>query len=218
MARPASMRPPTTSPIVTAGLKWPPEMGPTAKAITRTERPTAKATATRPADGAEKRAAPHTAVTSVNVPMNSAPSSRGDDMNYPHEIRCSGGAGTNHMVHQVWVEGNGVGRPCALLSAVRIGGLVLEGVGMRHGNYVVAGIDEMDFARRSGGQIREQVERRAAKLIECDAAPKRRMPLLECEHRARIADAGARKGADRPGRNRIDANLVAAEIDREITN
>src|SRR5438270_14005767 len=108
------------------------------------------------------------------------------------------------MVHQVWVKGNGVGRPCALLSAVRIGGLVREGVRMRHGNYVVAGIDEMDFARGSGGQIREQVERRAAKLLQGDAAPKRRMPLLECEHRASIADAGARERADRPGRNRVD--------------
>src|SRR2546422_7941546 len=40
-----------------------------------TDRPTANATATRPADGAEKSAAPHTAVTSANVPINSAPSS-----------------------------------------------------------------------------------------------------------------------------------------------
>ena len=63
-------------PSVTAGLKWPPEMWPTANAIARTDRPTAKATATSPAEGAENSAAPHTAVTSVNVPMNSAPSSR----------------------------------------------------------------------------------------------------------------------------------------------
>src|SRR3954471_16743106 len=59
-------------PSVPAGLKWPPEMGPTANAIARTERPTANATATRPALGAENSAAPHTAVTSVKVPMNSA--------------------------------------------------------------------------------------------------------------------------------------------------
>src|SRR3954462_5671703 len=111
MARPASMRPPTTRPTVTAGLKWPPEMGPTAKAIARTERPTAKATATRPDGGAEKRAAPHTAVTSVNVPMNSAPSSRGDDMNSPHESVAPAGPGTNHMVHQVSAKGNGGGAP-----------------------------------------------------------------------------------------------------------
>jgi hypothetical protein len=41
-----------------------------------TDRPTAKATATSPADGAENSAAPHTALTSMNVPMNSAPNSR----------------------------------------------------------------------------------------------------------------------------------------------
>src|ERR1041384_4572855 len=78
----ASKPPPATRPSVTAGLKWPPEMGPTAKAIAMTDRPTATATATSPVDGAENSAAPHTAVTSVNVPMNSAPSSRGD-MSFP---------------------------------------------------------------------------------------------------------------------------------------
>src|SRR5256885_16420788 len=116
------MRPPTTRPTVTAGLKWPPEMGPTAKAIARTERPTAKATATRPADGAEKRAAPHTAVTSVNVPMNSAPSSRGDDMNSPHESVAPAGAGRITRFTRAWARATGGGAPRALLSAVRIGG------------------------------------------------------------------------------------------------
>jgi hypothetical protein len=36
----------------------------------------AKATVIRPADGAENNAAPQTAPTSANVPINSAPSSR----------------------------------------------------------------------------------------------------------------------------------------------
>src|SRR3954462_12508654 len=92
-------------PSVTAGLKWPPEMGPTANAIARTERPTANATATRPADGAENNAAPHTAVTSVNVPMNSAPSSRGD-MVSPLDPKPDRPPGANHMLHQVWPRGN----------------------------------------------------------------------------------------------------------------
>ena len=41
-----------------------------------TERPTAKATATSPADGAENNAAPQTALTNANVPMNSAAKTR----------------------------------------------------------------------------------------------------------------------------------------------
>src|SRR5215467_14019655 len=72
----ALQRPAATSPQVTAGLKWPPEIEPTAYAIASTDKPTAKATATSPADGAENSAAPHTALTSMNVPMNSAPNSR----------------------------------------------------------------------------------------------------------------------------------------------
>src|SRR5690349_2896203 len=79
-------------PSVTAGLKWPPEIGPTAKAIAITERPTANATAISPADGAENSAAPQTPVTSANVPTNSAPSSRADDAMDPPAILLPGEA------------------------------------------------------------------------------------------------------------------------------
>ena len=71
-ARPAGKRPATTSPQVTAGLKCAPEMCPTAKAIAMTDKPTANAIAIRPACGAENNAEPQTALTSENVPINSA--------------------------------------------------------------------------------------------------------------------------------------------------
>src|ERR1043166_3039934 len=96
-------------PSVTAGLKWPPEIGPTANAIAITERPTANATAISPADGAENSAAPQTPVTSANVPTNSAPSSRADDaMDPPVILLPRRGPGANRMVHQLGAVGNGV--------------------------------------------------------------------------------------------------------------
>ena len=78
----------------------------------------------------------------------------------------------------------------------------------RHRDDVVAGIDEVDFAGDAAGEIRQQIQRRAAELVERDAAAERRMLLLEGEHRARIADAGAGQRADRAGRNRVDADAA----------
>ena len=77
----------------------------------------------------------------------------------------------------------------------------------RHRDDVVAGIDIMDFAGDAAGQIRQQIQRRAAEFVERHAAAERRMLLLEREHRAGIADPGARQRADRPRRDRIDADL-----------
>ena len=108
-ARLSAKRPPATRPSVTAGLKCPPEIWPTAKAIAKTDRPTANATATRPADGAENSAAPHTAVTSVNVPTNSAASSR--DMVFPFIAPdCQIGP---RIVLQVGARGNRLVAACA---------------------------------------------------------------------------------------------------------
>ena len=78
----------------------------------------------------------------------------------------------------------------------------------RHRDDVVAGIDIVDFAGDAARQIRQQIQRRAAELIQRHAAAERRMLLLEREHRARIADAGAGQRADRPGGNRIDADAA----------
>src|SRR4249919_4074340 len=84
---------------------------------------------------------------------------------------------------------------------------------VRHGDDVVAGIDEVDFAGHAGGEVGQQVERGAAELVEGDAAMQRRMPLLEGEHHARVADAGAGERADRPGGDGVNANLPRAEVD-----
>src|SRR6266536_2781511 len=65
----------TARPIVTAGLKCPPETAPTAYAMTSTATPNATATPSRstPLLPASSTAVPHPANTSTNVPRNSAP-------------------------------------------------------------------------------------------------------------------------------------------------
>src|SRR5581483_653145 len=72
MTSAAGSRPAANNPQVTAGLKCPPEIGPTAYAIASTIAPMANATVISPADGAENSAAPQTELTSANVPMTSA--------------------------------------------------------------------------------------------------------------------------------------------------
>src|SRR5262245_49963697 len=49
-------------------------------------------------------------------------------------------------------------------------GLVLERGGMRHGDDVVAGIDEVDLAGDAGREVGEEIERGAADLVQRHAA------------------------------------------------
>src|SRR4051812_3481646 len=69
-------RPPAHKPIDTAGLKCPPEIGPSAYAPVSTVRPNASDTPARPiptcGNAAANTALPHPPNTSHNVPRNSA--------------------------------------------------------------------------------------------------------------------------------------------------
>src|SRR6185295_507489 len=72
----AGKRPAAHKPHETAGLKWPPEIGPRAYAIVNTVRPNARETPVRPIPTSGKVAAstalPHPPNTSQSVPKNSA--------------------------------------------------------------------------------------------------------------------------------------------------
>src|SRR5262249_62392766 len=104
----------------------------------------------------------------------------------------------------------------ALLAAVAVHPICLQRVRLRHGDDVVAGIDEMDFARDAGRQIRQEIQTSSTQLLQGDASAKRRMFLLEGEHVARVGNAGASERTDRPSRYGIDPNLLRAEIDGKI--
>ena len=81
----------------------------------------------------------------------------------------------------------------------------------RRGDDVVAGIDVVDFAGDAARQGRQQIDRRAADLLERDGAAQRRMALLEIEHGAGIADAGAGKRAHGAGRNGVHPDALRAD-------
>ena len=70
------IRPLAAAPRVTAGLKWPPEMWPTAYAITTTVSPKARATPSQPTPTSElvvaRTAVPQPPKTRTKVPRNSA--------------------------------------------------------------------------------------------------------------------------------------------------
>src|SRR4051812_32105761 len=72
----AGKRPPAHSPTVTAGLKCPPEIGPSAYAPVSTVNPNASDTPANPipscGNAAARTALPHPPSTSQNVPRNSA--------------------------------------------------------------------------------------------------------------------------------------------------
>src|SRR5580704_1027022 len=105
--------------------------------------------------------------------------------------------------------------PSLIPAAFAIGA---QRLGVRHGDDVVAGIDEVNFpghARRKAG---EQIKSGAAQIVERDTAMQRRVTLLKGEHRTRITYAGTGECPNRPGRDRIDPDRLAAEIDREITH
>src|ERR1700730_18799012 len=91
---------------------------------------------------------------------------------------------------------------------------VLERGRMRHGDDVVAGIDEVDVAGDAGGEVREQIERGTTDLVQRHAPAQGRVALLEGEHLPRVADAGTGQRADLPGRYGGDADGGRAGLSR----
>src|ERR1700745_1696756 len=85
-------------------------------------------------------------------------------------------------------------------------GFVLERGRMRHGDDVVAGIDEVDVAGDAGGEVREKIERGTTVRVQRPAPTRVRGPLLKDEPLPRAADAGTGQRADRPGRYGVDAD------------
>ena len=81
-----------------------------------------------------------------------------------------------------------------------------ERVRMRHGDDVIAGIDEMNFAGDAGREVGKKIKSGAAEFVERYAAMQRRMPLLEREHQRASpmpAPASVRIGPDEMALTRI---------------
>src|SRR3974377_1732266 len=83
---------------------------------------------------------------------------------------------------------------------------------MLDANDVVAGIYMMDFASDAARHIRKKIDARLADIHERHIAPQRRVVMVPLQNIAKIADARRRKCLDRPRRDRVDADVLLAEI------
>src|SRR5690606_24870493 len=81
-----------------------------------------------------------------------------------------------------------------------------------HADEVIAGIDVMHLAGDAAGQIAAQVKGRPAHVFDCDVAAQRRIQLVPLEDIAEVADSAGCEGLDRPGANRVYADVLGPEI------
>src|SRR5580700_10135086 len=88
----------------------------------------------------------------------------------------------------------------------------------RHGDDVVARIDEVDLARHPFREARQQIDSGPADVFNCDRAPERRMVALKVEHEACVGDPGACQSPDGSGGDRVDANVVGAIVRGQVSH
>src|SRR4029077_12242490 len=183
-----------------------------------TDKPTARAIATRPACGAENSAEPHTAVTSENVPTNSAANSR-CIVGPPYlEVESRRHASTISRQEQLAVSADvDAGFQNYLnLFAVFCRPARLERVGLRHGDDVVSRINEVNLAGDAARKVGQEVKPSTTQFLEGHAAAERRISLLEREHVTRVGNTGAGERADRASRDRVDADLLRPKVDCKV--
>src|SRR5215468_11967454 len=87
-----------------------------------------------------------------------------------------------------------------------------------HADHVVAAIDVVHLAAHTRGEVAQQIKRGAADILDGDVALQGRVVLVPLENVAEIADAGSGERLDRPGRDRVHPNVLAAKIDCEVAH
>src|SRR5262249_14500623 len=88
-------------------------------------------------------------------------------------------------------------------------------VGMLHPDDMIAAVDVMNFAGHAAREIREEIYRGIADLLDRDGAPQRGIVLVPSEDVAEVADPRRRQRLDRTGGNRVDPDPLLAEIGGE---
>src|SRR3546814_15052590 len=73
----------------------------------------------------------------------------------------------------------------------------------------------MDLAGNAAGEVAEQIQPGAADILDRHVALHRRVEFVPFENVAEIADSRRRQRLDRPRRDRVDADILAPQIDRE---
>src|SRR5215467_1705271 len=87
-----------------------------------------------------------------------------------------------------------------------------------HSDHVITAIDMVDLAGDPGREIAQKIEAGAADILDRHVALQWRIVLVPFKNIAEIADARSRECSDWPRRNRVDANILSTEVDREIAH
>ncbi len=103
-----------------------------------------------------------------------------------------------------------------LAAVARAHRLQFRGVG--HAGDVEAGVDVVDFAGDARRQVAQEIESGAADMGEFDRFLQGRMLLVPVVNEPCAADAGTRQRSHGAGRDRVDADAVAAQIGRQIAH
>ena len=72
------------------------------------------------------------------------------------------------------------------------------------------------FPRHARGEIGQQVQACPADILDGRVALQRRVQFIPLQDVAEVTNARGSKRLDRPGRDRVDADIVTAKINREI--
>ena len=85
-------------------------------------------------------------------------------------------------------------------------------------DHMVAGVDVQDFAGDAARHRRQQIDRGLADLLGRHGAAQRRVEFVPAQDVAEVADPRGGQRLDRPGRNRVDADRLLAEVGGEIAH
>jgi len=77
---------------------------------------------------------------------------------------------------------------------------------------VIAGVDMRDFAGHAARQVGQEKYGGLADVVQADVAAQRGVVFIPLQNVAEIADAGGGECLDRAGGNRVDADILDAEI------
>src|SRR6266852_8284335 len=89
-------------------------------------------------------------------------------------------------------------------------------VGMLHPDNVIAAVDVVNLAGNAAREIREEIYRGIADLLDRHSAPQRRIVLVPFEDVAKVADPRRRQRLDRTRGDGVDADVLLAQIGSKI--
>ena len=77
---------------------------------------------------------------------------------------------------------------------------------------MIAGVDVVRLTGDALPEIRKEIERRAADILDRDVPAQRRVVLVPLHDVAEIANAAGGQRLDRPGADGVDADAVLADF------